>query len=185
MQGVCLGYKPNQDVRACWVGCYSMVNFSWLSSLIYWPLQKKVNGMGGCCPVVSQLQACPALWAPTSLNPDSWEWGRPSATEPLSCSASGFAAKNHVCTGTSSVAGAAVGTSLAPDSRGAGVQPSSLGTCKEGSVSLALTAHGLPGSSFLSASGLKAHPLSVLFFATPYPGWPLSFAQEMALLLVS
>lgn len=28
--------------------------------MIYWPLQKKFNGMGGCCPVVSQLQACPA-----------------------------------------------------------------------------------------------------------------------------
>ena len=118
----------------------------------------------------SGLSSPQVVWAPTSLNPDSWELGRPSATEPLNCSASGFAAKNHVCTGTSSVAGAAVGISLAPDSRGAGVQPSSLGTCKEGSVSLALTAHGLPGSSFLSASGLKAHPLSVLFFATPYPG---------------
>lgn len=190
----CLGCKPNQDVWACWVGCYSMVNFSWLSSLIYWPLQKKVNGMGGCCPVVSQLQACPAhRWFghPLPSTQTAGSGGDP-VLQSLSCSASGFAAKNHVCTGTSSVAGAAVGTPLAPDLGGAGVQPSSPGTCKEGSVSLALTAHGLPGSSclklapgsFLSASGLKAHPLSVLFFATPYPDWPLSFAQKMALLHV-
>lgn len=112
----CLGCKPNQDVWACWVGCYSMVNFSWLSSLIYWPLQKKVNGMGGCCPVVSQLQACPAhRWFghPLPSTQTAGSGGDP-VLQSLSCSASGFAAKNHVCTGTSSVAGAAVGTALAP-----------------------------------------------------------------------
>lgn len=66
------------------------------------------------------------VWAPTSLNPDSWESGRPGATEPLSCSASGFATKNHVHTGTSSVVGAAVGTSLAPELVGSRRSPAIL-----------------------------------------------------------
>lgn len=45
---------------------------------------------GGCCLVVFQpVQPTEAVWMPTSLNPDSWEWGRRSAALsriPLFCS---------------------------------------------------------------------------------------------------
>lgn len=59
-----------------------------------------------------------------------------------------------------------------------GVQPSSPGTCKEGSVGLILPAHGLIGSSclklalgsFLSASGLEGpSPQCSVFFCHPIP----------------
>lgn len=154
---------------------------------------KEVEWYGWLLPCgfsASGLSSPQVVWAPTSLNPDSWEWGRPGATEPLSCSALGFAAKNHVHTGTSSVVGAAVGTSLAPGLVGSR-SPAILTRSLQGSVSPILPAYGLrqllpetsPGS-LLSASGLKAHPLRVLVFATPSPDWPLSFAQEMAFLHV-